>query len=110
MRDRTSQPTHRLHVDGRSVGRLEVASGRVARARGLLGRAGLDGALLLPSTRSVHTFGMRFPLVLFWLGIDGTLIDISGPVGPNRVVSNRRAAAVVEVASRSSPRAAPNGR
>lgn len=41
---------------------LDVAEGRWARARGLLGRDGVDGALLLPRTRSIHTFGMRFPI------------------------------------------------
>lgn len=49
-----------LVVDGRAVAPLSVAASRRARARGLLGRDGLDGALLLPSTSSVHGFGMRF--------------------------------------------------
>lgn len=46
--------------DGEVLASLEVASGRRERGRGLLGRDGLDGALLLERTRSVHTFGMRF--------------------------------------------------
>src|SRR3954463_4218541 len=42
---------------------LELAASRKARRRGLLGRDGIDGALLLPSARmGVHTLGMRFPL------------------------------------------------
>lgn len=41
---------------------LEVADGRRARSRGLLGRDGVDGALLLKPCRSVHTLGMRFPI------------------------------------------------
>jgi uncharacterized membrane protein (UPF0127 family) len=41
---------------------LEVAGGRRARSRGLLGRDGIDGAILLRPCRSVHTFGMRFGL------------------------------------------------
>lgn len=41
---------------------LEVADGRHARSRGLLGRDGCDGALLLRPARSVHTLGMRFPI------------------------------------------------
>lgn len=51
-----------LLVDGRPVAPLEVASDRRARARGLLGRGGLDGALLLAPVGSVHTFGMRFAI------------------------------------------------
>lgn len=41
---------------------LEIADGHRARARGLLGRDGVDGALLLKPARSVHTVGMRFPI------------------------------------------------
>jgi len=44
------------------VAPVEVAASRRARGRGLLGRARLDGALLLAPARSVHTFGMRFPI------------------------------------------------
>ncbi|MCU1370869.1 MAG: hypothetical protein JWO77_2063 [Ilumatobacteraceae bacterium] len=51
-----------LFVDGRAVAPVEVAGTRRARARGLLGRAGIDGALLLPATSSVHTFAMRFAI------------------------------------------------
>ena len=41
---------------------LEVARTRGARARGLLGRDGIEGALLLAPCRSVHSFGMRFAI------------------------------------------------
>ncbi len=41
---------------------LEVAPSRRARARGLLGRDGIDGALMLSPSRSVHTVGMRFAI------------------------------------------------
>jgi uncharacterized membrane protein (UPF0127 family) len=48
--------------DGEVLASLEVADGRRARARGLLGRSDFEGALLLEHTRSVHSLGMRFPL------------------------------------------------
>jgi uncharacterized protein len=48
--------------DGEVLAALEVADGRKARMKGLLGRDGVDGALLLPKAKSVHTFGMRFPI------------------------------------------------
>ena len=48
--------------DGEVLASLEVAESRRAHARGLLGRDGLDGALLLRPCRSVHTLGMRFPI------------------------------------------------
>ena len=41
---------------------LEVAETLSARARGLLGREGVDGAILLRPARSVHTLGMRFAI------------------------------------------------
>jgi uncharacterized protein len=41
---------------------LEIADGFWARAKGLLGRDGIEGALLLRPARSVHTVGMRFPI------------------------------------------------
>lgn len=48
--------------DGKVLASLEVAADRPARRRGLLGRDALDGALLLTPARSVHSFGMRFPI------------------------------------------------
>jgi uncharacterized membrane protein (UPF0127 family) len=48
--------------DGEVLATLEVADSHLARLRGLLGRDGIDGALLLRHTRSVHTLGMRFPI------------------------------------------------
>lgn len=44
------------------VASLEVADSRSARRRGLLGRDGIEGALLLTPARSVHTVRMRFPI------------------------------------------------
>ena len=41
---------------------LEVAEDRRSRRKGLLGRDGVEGALLLTKARSVHTIGMRFPI------------------------------------------------
>ncbi|MGW0120141.1 DUF192 domain-containing protein [Streptomyces sp. NPDC003327] len=41
---------------------VEVAASYRARRRGLLGRDGIEGALLITPTNSVHTFGMRFAI------------------------------------------------
>lgn len=41
---------------------LEIAASYRARTRGLLGRDGITGALLLTPAASVHTFRMRFPI------------------------------------------------
>ena len=54
-------------------------------------------ALLLPRCRSVHTFGMRFALDLFWLDAGGEIVRVDRGVRPWRVVRCRGARSVVEV-------------
>jgi uncharacterized protein len=46
---------------------LEVAASYRARTKGLLGRDGIDGAMLLSPASSVHTFRMRFPIDVAYL-------------------------------------------
>ena len=48
--------------DDEVLAALEVAASRRERSRGLLGRDGIDGGLLIRPARQVHTFGMRFPI------------------------------------------------
>jgi uncharacterized membrane protein (UPF0127 family) len=48
--------------EGEVLAALEVAANWRDRMHGLLGRNGLDGAILLRPARSVHTMGMRFPI------------------------------------------------
>lgn len=48
--------------DGEVLAALELATRRRDRRRGLLGRSGLDGAMLLDPARSVHSVGMRFAI------------------------------------------------
>jgi uncharacterized membrane protein (UPF0127 family) len=48
--------------EGEVLAALDVADSFAARFRGLRGRDGVEGALLLRPCRSVHTFGMRFPI------------------------------------------------
>ena len=51
-----------LVAEDHVVASLEIADTRRARRRGLLGRDGIEGALLLSPARSVHTLGMRFAI------------------------------------------------
>ncbi len=46
---------------------LEIAASYRARAKGLLGRDGIDGAMLLTPASSVHTFRMRMPIDVAYL-------------------------------------------
>jgi uncharacterized membrane protein (UPF0127 family) len=60
--------------DGDVLASLEVATTRRSRRRGLLGRDGVEGALLLDPARSVHTVGMRFPIDVAWLDSELTVL------------------------------------
>jgi uncharacterized membrane protein (UPF0127 family) len=66
-----------LVCDGRVLASVDVATSARQRAKGLLGRDGLDGALLLTRTRWVHTIGMRFPLDIAYLDADGVVLKVS---------------------------------
>ncbi|GHD45508.1 hypothetical protein GCM10010335_51350 [Streptomyces galbus] len=46
---------------------LEIATSYRARTRGLLGRDGVTGALLLSPANSIHTFGMRLAIDVAYL-------------------------------------------
>jgi uncharacterized membrane protein (UPF0127 family) len=91
---------------------IEVRVAATARAR-LLGLAWLRArppcGLLLPRTRSVHTFGMRFALDLVWLDARGRKLRIDPAVPPRRVRSCRAARAVVELPTieRAGPESGP---
>ena len=70
----------------------------------LLGLAWLDRhrspeGLLIPRCRSVHTFGMRFPLDLLFLGPDLEPLIAVREVGPGHRVRVPEAAAVLELPS-----------
>jgi uncharacterized membrane protein (UPF0127 family) len=54
-------------------------------------------ALLLPRCRSVHTFGMRFALDLFWLDAHGEIVRVDRRVPPWRLRRCGSAACVIEV-------------
>lgn len=53
---------------------LEVADDLRSRARGLLGRDGIDHALLLDPAASVHTIGMRFAIDVAFLDAHDTVV------------------------------------
>ncbi len=63
-----------LVSDARVLASAEVADDRPTRRRGLLGREGMEGALVLRPCRWVHTIGMRFPIDVAYLDGDGTVI------------------------------------
>jgi uncharacterized membrane protein (UPF0127 family) len=70
--------------EGRVLATTEIAPTRRARRRGLLGRDGIDGALVLRPCRQVHTFGMRFPIDVVWCDASGQVLRIAR-LAPSRV-------------------------
>lgn len=86
----------RREVLGRDV---PIAVGVRARLVGLalLDRSDAGPGLLLPRCSSVHTFGMRFALDVYFLGRDGAVLDVRRSVSPRRFVACRGTAAVLEI-------------
>ena len=78
--------------------RVAVAAARRARRQGLAGLVELDpdDALLLPRCRSVHTFGMRFPIDVVFLDRHGEPVRVAAAVPPRRLVTCLRAHAALE--------------
>ncbi len=74
--------------DGEVLAAAEVPAGARGRARGLLGRDGIDGVLVLRPCRNVHTIGMRF-------AIDVAFCDRSGVVVKTVTLRPRRVSPIV---------------
>ena len=75
--------------DGDVLAAAEVVEGFAGRARGLLGRDGYEGAMVLPRTRSVHTIGMRFPIDVAFCDRDLRVLDVAR-LAPLRISRPRR--------------------
>ena len=75
--------------DGDVVCALEMAETWAERVRGLMGRDRCVGGLHLPGVRTIHTFGMRFPLDVAFLSPDLSVLWVSR-VEPWRIVAPRR--------------------
>jgi uncharacterized protein len=78
--------------------RVARAERRPERMKGL---AKLDAmpatyALHIPRCRSVHTFTMRFPLDLIWLGKDGQVVRVDPAIPPRRLKFCAKARSVIE--------------
>lgn len=62
----------------------EIARTRRERRRGLMGRADVEGALVLRPCRQVHTLGMRFPLDVAFCDREGRVVS-TGRLAPWRL-------------------------
>lgn len=98
-----SLATRFAHLPRERFGAIEVPVAVTSGSR-LLGLSHLDRALagpglLIPRCRAVHTFGMRFPLDLLFLGSAGAVVAWVQAVPSRRFVAERAAEAVLEVPS-----------
>ncbi len=85
-----------LLCDGQVLASLEVAVSLASRSKGLLGRAGFDGAMLLRPAKGVHSLGMRFDLDVAWLDADLAVIDTARLRRNRLTVPRLRARSVLE--------------
>jgi uncharacterized protein len=89
-----------LTADGGVVcERCEIPEGSFGRARGLLGRDGLEPGegMLIDRAGSVHMFFMRFPIDVVFLDRDRQVVGVRHGVRPWRVAGARRAVAALEL-------------
>ena len=72
--------------------RCRIAETRAQRARGLIGVSGLEQgrAMLIPNASSVHTFGMRFPILVARLDARLRVVEVT-LMRPGRLLLPRRA-------------------
>lgn len=89
----------RLPLTGALGWEVRLASGGRARLLGLahLDREEAGPGLLIPGCASVHTFGMRFALDLYFLGREGEAVCVRRRVPPGRLAFCGRARAVLEI-------------
>lgn len=76
LRDGQTGTVPWLVADDRVFASLEMARCARQRARGLLGRDRIEGALWLPKTRAVHTLGMRFAIDVAYCDAEGRVLEI----------------------------------
>ncbi len=79
--------------------RCQVPRSSFARARGLLGRSGLEpgNGMLIDAAPSVHMFFMRFPIDVVFLDRDWRVVRVVHGLRPWRVAGARRAVAALEL-------------
>jgi uncharacterized protein len=79
--------------------RCEIADSKASKAKGLLGRDGLEpnGGMFIEEEGAIHTFGMRFPIDALFLDSDGKVLRIKSKLRPWRLAGSRNSAAVLEL-------------
>lgn len=80
---------------------IPIAKDFRTRLRGLAfrDRCNAGPGLLIPDCASVHTFGMRFPIDVYFLDAEGNVLAAELAVPPRRIVWHRGSSAVLEIPS-----------
>src|SRR5499427_3863691 len=97
---RASVARVRRTADGAVVcERCEIPESSFGRARGLLGRDGLEPGtgMLIDRAGSVHMFFMRFPIDVVFLDRDWRVVGVRHGLRPWRAAGARRAVAALEL-------------
>lgn len=99
--DTTALAARLTRLPRRPVIAIEVPVAASRRAR-LLGLSRLEEAeagvgLLIPRCRSIHTFGMRFPLDVFFLDQSESVVRQCVSVPPGRCLFTMKAHSVLEL-------------
>jgi uncharacterized protein len=81
--------------------RCEIPESSFGRARGLLGRSGLEPGtgMLIDRAGMVHMFFMRFAIDVVFLDRELTVLRVVERLAPWRTAARRRAHAVLELAA-----------
>jgi uncharacterized membrane protein (UPF0127 family) len=82
--------------DGDVLAAAEVAGDWKRRSKGLLGRDGYDGAMVLTHTRSIHTIGMRFAIDVAFCDRDLLVLDVARVPPLRLALPRRRCRTVIE--------------
>ena len=87
-----NRKTYRVLVDDEGIilaEKCKLASDFLSRFKGLMFRGEIeDGeALLIVPCNSVHTFFMRFPIDLVFIGQDGTVVKEERNMEPGRIIN-----------------------
>jgi uncharacterized membrane protein (UPF0127 family) len=79
--------------------RCEIPESSFGRARGLLGRDGLEPGegMLIDRSGSVHMFFMRFPIDVVFIDRDRRVVGVRHRLRPWRVAGARHAAGALEL-------------
>ena len=76
--------------------KVKILSGFFERLRGLEFREADESNYLFKNCNSIHTFGMKGPIDVAFVGADGEVLSVSRSVQAGKVLRNRNAKFAIE--------------